>query len=273
MAWKTYVTDSSLKKFLDTNSTLKDFIVQKQLVCRSHRDGMRFCLVKNETNSTEADPIVTVRWTRKVTRHLKNMESESFPADLADFYKNTDCRAVTTVLAYSIMALYLATGTELSTSKHIKVGFPQLGDQKFESASAIVPQRLMEAVIGGAVPMELAKRSFSFKMTMLPSHVVDGNICPHWAFPKLDELADLSYVWLRTRWTSWSIVYEFHESAPCGKGIYAWAAGGQETVPLNVQIKKNCLAIAAMHDNIYPNKGNNFKNEGIFENVCRDKTM
>lgn len=258
---------------LDTNSRLKDFIIQKQLECKPNGDGLTFCIAKDEMNPTESEPIVTVRWTRDLTHHLKSIDTESFPADPVDFFNNKDFRAVTTLLAYSIMALYLAAGTGISTSKHIKVGFPQLKYQEFETASNVVPKHLREAVTLGTVPLKLAERAFSFTMAMLPSHIVDGNVSPHWVFPKFDQLADVSFVWLQTRWTSWSTVYEFHEAAPCGKGIYAWAAGGQKTKPLSVQIKNNGLAIAAIHDKIYKTTNWNLKNGDIFEAVCKDKAM
>ena len=272
MASKAYLTDSSLQTFLNTNTRLRDFITRKQLVCRPNRDGLTFCFAGDNSTSTASERIVTVWWTREVTQRLKIVGTESFPEDLDDFCQNKNCKALTTLLAYSIMALYLAASTAVSSSKHIKTGFPKLGNQEFKTATDIVPRQLREAVKSGTIPIELAKQAFSFTMTMLPSHVVDGNISPQWVFPQFDELADVSYVWLRTRWTAWSIVYQFHKAAPCGECIYAWAGGGQETKPLNVQIKSNSLAVAAMHDGIYPEKADCFKNRNILDVVCKDKT-
>ncbi len=262
------LTRSTLKVILDSNSKLVDFMMQNSLDFTPCRDGITFCVSKAGMSLEECKPAVTIRWARNNTYRLKRFGVDSFQADPKEFVKNRPKLAATALVAKSIMALYLAACTDICASPYVKKRDPQTN----QSAVNAMLSTLKDAINCGDVPKESVDRAFFFKPNMLPSQIVDS---VGWNLPAdFDRFADLSFVWLRNRWTTWANCFEFHEAAPCGKRIYDSAFADPSPKPLNYVISDTSAkdAIIAMHDTIYSEEAERFKNEDVFDVVCKPKT-
>lgn len=262
---KPNLTRSTLKVILDSNSKLTDFMEQNNLDFMPCKDGITFCTCKAKTNCEECEPVVTIRWAKGTTSRLKKFRFESFQVDLEEFASNRHYMTATSVVAKSIMALYLAACTEIWASPFIKKWDFQTNQFKADAMLST----LREAIYCGDIPKESVDKSFFFKTNRLPSQIVD-DVCWN-VSADFERLADLSFVWLRNRWCTWANCIEFHEAAPCGEGIYdsAFAEPGPE--PLNYVIHESNakFAIAAMHDVVYSREVQTFKNEDIFDDKVK----
>ena len=264
LAIKPNLTKSTLKVIIDSNSKLVGFMEQNNLNFIPCRDGITFCTDKSGMN---CKPAVTVRWARGSTSRLKRFGVESFQVDPEEFSKNWHYMTATAVVAKSIMALYLAACPEICASPFVK----KWSSQTNQPVASAVLSTLREAINCGDVPEESVTKAFFFKPNMLPSQIVDNF---GWNVPEdFERLADLSFVWLRNRWNTWANCIEFHEADPCGKRIYDSAFTEPSPEPLSYVIHEcsAIVAIAAMHDNIYSKEIEEFKNEDIFDVVCKDK--
>ena len=261
-----FLTESVLKTILASNSKLKDFMSLNSLSCTAKMDGLEYYVSGSKINPYDGDLIVTVKWT---TDRLKNFGTELFQLDAQSFAKDKKRRSATALLANSIIALYFASSTKICTSRHLKFGFPKLNGKDFETVDeVVVPSGLTNAVKHGTLQKKYLAKAFSFTMNMLPTQIVDESIHADWKLPYgFDRLADLSFAWLRKIWSAWGAVYEFHAAAPCGPGIYAWPAGGQDTIPLKMPSLNRRLATAAMHDTMYPKLAETLDGDDILEAV------
>lgn len=261
------VTRSTLKVIIDSNCKLVDFMKCNNLDFIPCRDGITFCTYKSGMHCEECKPAVTIRWARGTTGRLKRFGVESFQVGPEEFCKNREHVTATAIVAKSIMALYLAACTEICASPFVK----KWSSQTDKPVASAVLSTLREAINCGDVPEESVDKAFFFKTNMLPSQIVDNfgwNVSADF-----ERLADLSFVWLRNMWNTWANCIEFHEASPCGKRIYDSAFAEPSPEPLNYVID-DCsvkVAIAAMHDKIYSKELEEFKNEDIFDVVCKDK--
>lgn len=265
---KPILTKSTLKVILDSNSKLIDFMIQNNLDFMPCSDGITFCIAEDGLKHEECTPAVTIRLTVDNSYRLNRLGIESFKVDPEEFFRNPDCRAATALVAKSIMALYLAACTDIWTSPYVKNWSPQAN---ISSADTML-STLRKAISCGEISKESINRAFFFKMNKLPSQIVDNfgwNVSAGF-----ERLADLSFVWLRNRWTTRANCIEFHEAAPCGKGIYDSAFSEPSTEPLNYVIHKSSdlVAIAAMHDKIYSEIFGSFNNVDVFDTICKEKT-
>lgn len=196
---KLLVSKKSLKVILDSNTLLRDCMIQNDLGCDPGVDRLIFHYSKDGMNYSNGTPFVTIWWN---TIMLKQFNIKLLQLEEKQFAKR--CTVATALLAKSILALYLATGTKILASKHAKFGYQGLKNQHVESkANAnIVPKALRTGVETRELSRKSVEQVFSFNADILPSRVVNGTESDDWILPKqFERLADLSYIWLRKNGT------------------------------------------------------------------------